>query len=418
MANIWVVIKHEIGVTIRKKSFWILSFIVPVFLLGFQAYYIILEEDVTAVGEDGEEEAQEEPAAAMQVVGLVDEAGIISTYPDGIPPGMFVEYESPDQGMEALETGAVDQVVLIPADYVTSGDVTIYDQDFQILDEANTGVAMSNANEWMLQYILSYNLIGDPELATILFNPTPGDQANFIPLELPEGEPEGDAALAQFTSTAIPYIYYFILIIVSGYILQSVTAEKENRTVEVILVSMDSNELMAGKLLGMTFVALLQLLVLAGGAAFLISYQMTPIYEASATMLINQAPSSNSSEYAALLTSQRLAETYAQMLTTQPIIDGVIDSLGLNIKAAKLEDNISVRPIQDTQLIRVNVQHTNPVTAAQIAARNCPGFQSLGFYLISGIFFKTWRLILLDLLFLLYDTFNLTLFVRNLLASF
>ena len=106
---------------------------------------------------------------------------------------------------------------------------------------------------------------------------------------------------------------------------------------------------------------------LAGGAAFLVSQQMIPVYQATATMLVNQAPSSNSSEYAALLTSERLAETYAQMLTTQPIMEGVVQSLNLNIEAQKLKAFISVQPIRDTQLIQVNVQHTNPVLASQIA---------------------------------------------------
>ena len=107
--------------------------------------------------------------------------------------------------------------------------------------------------------------------------------------------------------------------------------------------------------------------ILAAGAAFLVSRQMTPIYRASATMLVNQAPSSRSTEYAALLTSERLAETYAQMLTTQPILDGVVETLELNIEGNDLKAYVSVQPIQDTQLIQVNVQLTDPVLAAQIA---------------------------------------------------
>ena len=107
--------------------------------------------------------------------------------------------------------------------------------------------------------------------------------------------------------------------------------------------------------------------VLAGGAAYLVSKEMTPIYQASTTMLINQAPSVNSSEYTALLISQRLAETYAQMLTTQPILESVVQALDLNVSSQKLKDFITVRSVQDTQLIQVNVQHADPVLAAQIA---------------------------------------------------
>lgn len=107
--------------------------------------------------------------------------------------------------------------------------------------------------------------------------------------------------------------------------------------------------------------------LIAGGIAFFVSRQITPVYQATATMLVNQAPSANSSEYAALLTSQRLAETYAQMLTTQPIMDGVANSLNLNALPDSLKKIVIVEPIRDTQLIKVNVQHTNPSLAARIA---------------------------------------------------
>ena len=270
MQNIWTVIKHEIRVVLRKKSFWILSFIVPVFLLGFQGYYILLDSDVSLGGSEDEAEEEAIPSEPT-IIGLVDESGLIEEIPAGIPPGMFQRFGSNEAGRAALEDEDIDQLVLIPSDYVTSGEVIIYAENFQILSEGDMGVAFGSANEWMLPYIINSNLVGDEALSAVVFNPTPGDQASYIALNPPEEESGDDAALAEFTSTAIPYIYYFILIIVSGYILQSVTAEKENRTVEVILVSLDSDELMAGKLLGMTSVAVLQLAFWVGGAAIILN---------------------------------------------------------------------------------------------------------------------------------------------------
>jgi ABC-2 type transport system permease protein len=205
------------------------------------------------------------------LVGLVDASGLIAEMPQGIPPGMFQLYSGLDEGRAALEAGEIDQLVFVPSDYVSAGDVTIYAENFQVLNSGDMGVAFGSANEWMLPYIINYNLIGDEALAGVVFNPTPGNQANYIPMEPEEVGSESGQALAEFTSTAIPYIYYFILIIVSGYILQSVTMEKENRTVEVILVSLGSDELMAGKLLGMTAIALVQLAVWVGGAALILN---------------------------------------------------------------------------------------------------------------------------------------------------
>jgi ABC-2 type transport system permease protein len=271
MRNIWLVIKHEIRITLRKRSFWVLSFVVPVLLLGFQGYFILQDNDISLTG-DGEEEVTEATAPPeITIVGLVDEAGLIKEMPSGIPPGMFVTLANSEDAHTALEQGEVNQFVIIPEDYIDSGEITVFDTEFQILSEGDMGVAFGSSNEWMLPFIISYNLIGDEALSTVVFNPTPGNLARQHALNPPEESSASELALAEFTSTAIPYIYYFVLIIVSGYILQSVTAEKENRTVELLLVSLQPKELMTGKLVGMSSVALLQLAIWAAGATFILN---------------------------------------------------------------------------------------------------------------------------------------------------
>ena len=107
--------------------------------------------------------------------------------------------------------------------------------------------------------------------------------------------------------------------------------------------------------------------VLSGGIAYFVSRNMTPVYQASATMLVNQAPSTSSSEYVSILTSQRLVQTYAQMIIKQPVLEGVIETLNLELTPAQLKKMVFVNPIEDTQLIEIKVQHPNPDVAADIA---------------------------------------------------
>ncbi len=111
--------------------------------------------------------------------------------------------------------------------------------------------------------------------------------------------------------------------------------------------------------------------VLSGAAAYLISSQMTPVYQATTAILINQAPSTRSSDYASLLTSERLTQTYSQLLTKRPVLQGVVDALqqdyNVLIDIEDLNGAIDVNPVQDTQIIEIKVRHTNPVLAAQIA---------------------------------------------------
>jgi non-specific protein-tyrosine kinase len=107
--------------------------------------------------------------------------------------------------------------------------------------------------------------------------------------------------------------------------------------------------------------------VLAGAAAYLLTKQMTPVYQASTTMLINEAPSTKSADYTSIITSERLAQTYAQLITTQPILDEVANRLQQGISGEDLKDPISVSTVQDTQLLTVKVRDTLPTRAADIA---------------------------------------------------
>ena len=65
--------------------------------------------------------------------------------------------------------------------------------------------------------------------------------------------------------------------------------------------------------------------VLAAGMAFIVNRNMTPIYSASATLLINPASSNvGTTDYSSLLTSEQLAHTYSELLRTPEVLDVVI----------------------------------------------------------------------------------------------
>src|SRR5665811_1124665 len=82
--------------------------------------------------------------------------------------------------------------------------------------------------------------------------------------------------------------------------------------------------------------------VLAGGAAFFVSRATTPVYQASTTLLINQAPSSRSSEYTDLLVSERLARTYAEMITQRPVLEATLERLDLDMRVGSLRGAVNV----------------------------------------------------------------------------
>jgi len=107
--------------------------------------------------------------------------------------------------------------------------------------------------------------------------------------------------------------------------------------------------------------------IVAGLTAFIISRQISPVYEAATTVLVNEAPGSESSDYQTLLASERLTKTYAEMMTKNPILEGTIEILGLDMAVKDLRGMITVNPVTNTQLIETIVESTDPEAAAMIA---------------------------------------------------
>jgi len=103
--------------------------------------------------------------------------------------------------------------------------------------------------------------------------------------------------------------------------------------------------------------------LLVGGVTYAVSRNTTPVYRATATIFVDQASSVNESVYGTIIASERQAQTFAQLMLTRPVLDAVTARLGLT----ELKSDISVEPIQDTQLIRVDAEDTDKDLATQIA---------------------------------------------------
>ena len=110
---------------------------------------------------------------------------------------------------------------------------------------------------------------------------------------------------------------------------------------------------------------LILITLVAAAFSFYLSNQQPRVYLASATMLIRESRAA--SESANSLSNERLAQTYSKMMVQQPVLEGVIEELGLELTPDKIQENIEVEVVQSTQLIIVSVEDTIPERAAQIA---------------------------------------------------
>jgi ABC-2 type transport system permease protein len=271
MRTIWLVTKHDLAMTLRQRSFWFLSLLMPVLLMGLQVFYYIRDSQAASTGSDAEKQETASAApAGMLPIGLVDEAGLTARIglPPNLPPGLFVRYPDEASARAALEAGEIEQYVYIPSGYLATGQVTVYDRDFRLLSSGeDMGVAFGSDNEWVLPFLIAYNLTGDEQLALALRNPTPGALAEMHASHPPAPIDEETHTLVQLVSSVVPYVFYFLLLISSSYLMRSVVAEKENRTAEVLLLSVPPRQLMAGKMLAGSILVLLQGALWAGGGA-------------------------------------------------------------------------------------------------------------------------------------------------------
>ena len=274
MRTIWLVIKHDLAVTLRQRSFWFLTLLMPALLMGLQVYYAVEDNNLGSAGTgyDPSQAAERQTPDAMPAIGLVDEAGVIAKMPAGFPSGLFVRFADQAGARAALETGEIEQYIYVPADYVATGKVSVYDKDFQIMGVSQaTGLAFNDAGDWVLPYLISYNLTGDEKIAAALRNPTPATLANPHVINPPVQASAETQALAGMVSSIMPYIYYFLLLMGSSYLMRSVVAEKENRTVEVLLLSLRPRDLMVGKIVAMSLIVVLQLLFWVGGGVLILN---------------------------------------------------------------------------------------------------------------------------------------------------
>lgn len=106
----------------------------------------------------------------------------------------------------------------------------------------------------------------------------------------------------------------------------------------------------------------------AAAIAFVVSTLTPPVYVATASLLVQPAQDTRSSEYNLIVAGERLALTLSQMIKGHPVLDAVITKLDIIDETPnELAKRIRVEPVKDTQLIRLSVKSSSPEQAALLA---------------------------------------------------
>ncbi|MCD6286472.1 MAG: hypothetical protein J7M39_11230, partial [Anaerolineae bacterium] len=161
MRNVLLVIKHEILTTVRKPSFWLTAFAVPLitFVFAFGSQFLatgLSKESGAPAGTPASGIAAfllGDGAAAQKPLGYVDQAGVIERIPDDFTGTALREYPDVTSAAAGLDAGEIDQYYIIPADVLETGEMALVQGEFSPFG------SMGSDNPF--QYILTYNLTGD-----------------------------------------------------------------------------------------------------------------------------------------------------------------------------------------------------------------------------------------------------------------
>lgn len=257
MQKILLVLKHEFLTLIRKPSFLFGMFGVP--LIGVVVYFVAAQ-----INQDSQAQSVFEQvmggSAAVEVEGYVDLSGIIHSIPASVPEGMLVPYPDEAAVRQALQAGEIGAFYLVPEDYLETGEVIYVRPDFNPIG----GSGQSELFEWVLQVNL---LGGDAALATLINGPLYLEKTSQAP------EPQRDEAnmMTFFLPYGVTIIFYIVILGSASLLLSSVTKEKENRVMEVLMSSLTPRQLLAGKIIGLGLLGLLQTLVWVGTGRLLLA---------------------------------------------------------------------------------------------------------------------------------------------------
>jgi len=248
MRNIFLVVRHEIASMLGRRSFWIMTFVFPLLIVGLNIGVQIVSRDVI-------EQNRAEQEQLSNAIGYVDHANLIAELPTGVPTDLLVAFPSQETAQAALEAGDLARFYVVPEDYVRSGELVVVERTF-------APFALATGGGGAFEYVVQANLLGDQALAQLVMSPIVYQEGVAL---APSSGARAEGPFSLWVPYAIMFLLFFALTQSSSLMLQSVSKEKETRTAEVLLLSLRPRELMLGKVVGLGIVAALQLVVWAVG---------------------------------------------------------------------------------------------------------------------------------------------------------
>jgi capsular exopolysaccharide synthesis family protein len=107
--------------------------------------------------------------------------------------------------------------------------------------------------------------------------------------------------------------------------------------------------------------------VLAGALAYITTATMPKVYESQAKLIVAQSLNTPTPDINVLMASQRLTQTFAELATTRPLVQRVIDQLDLPDNADQLIARTTAQAAANSLYVTIAVRDSTPERAAATA---------------------------------------------------
>ena len=252
--KVWTIARREYLATVKRKAFIFTA-------LGTPAYFAVVM--MFSIGSSVGERLDQ--LQSFHTLGVVDSTGLFANAEreidttirlDDNPFAQEIEtkqfktqvqfYESFEDAELALRAEDLSQVLVIPPDYLETGELRRYARKSSIF----SGADRRPISAWIVRSLLS-DRVTDEEAARIA---RPTSRMDLYALDA-EGQFTMNDDRRDLVSFLLPFGFSMLLglcIVVGGqYLLFGVANEKESRILESLLCNVSAEELLGGKLIGL-----------------------------------------------------------------------------------------------------------------------------------------------------------------------
>lgn len=235
MSRVWLIGWHHFRQEVTKRSFLLVLLSLPLFLLltiGLGVLSVKLSAEEMAVG-------YVDPAQFLQDTTITVMEGEVQ----------LVRYDDAAAARTALESGVITGYYVLSPDFPANPQVEL---------------VYLTPPPWQAQNafttLVQQNLLADETVAVrqrVLEGPTVAVRVTASGRVFPTAGP----TLAMFLPLLVAVTIGFLVMTSTGYMMEVVVTEKENRTMEILVASLSTGKIMFGKIIGALGIAAVQLVV-------------------------------------------------------------------------------------------------------------------------------------------------------------